>query len=445
MNRRWIIPFLLFIFIVTGIWGVLQYREKELYHAHMQNQYHRMFYELLNNVENIQVDLSKVLVSDSIEHNRELFMNVSRQSFSAQEKLNQLPITHSSLNETSKFLTQTADYCCSVGKKAERLNPDNIKNIDELHDNAVQLTGELKTLFHKIADGDMDLSRPKKRIDMGIIKPPNKTLDDEFLKVHEKMTEYPTLIYDGPFSEHLLEGKPKEIKGPRIKFDDGKKIARDFIGNERIKEIRRGNDGSGFVKTIGLEIILKGNEDSPIYMDITETGGHIAWMLNNRKINRKRLSIEEVVKKAELFMKEKGFEDMVATFSMLSDGAGVVNFAGTENGVILYPDLIKVKVALDNGEIVGWEAQQYLMAHHTREIKKPKLTERECQKYINGAVKTKKGRLCLIPTDDGKEVLTYEYEGNYNDDDFLIYINADNGNEEKILKLIKSKNGTLTI
>ncbi len=445
LNRRWIIPFLLCAIVITGVWGIAQYRQKNVYQIYMQNQYQRMFYELLDHVENIQVDFSKVLVSGSTEQNNKLFSDISRQSFSAQEKLNQLPVTHSALNKTSKFLTQTADYSSSMVKKNEPLNSEHLENVTDLYNNAVKLTGELRTLFDKMADGSVNIGEVQKGVRLGIVKAPTKTLDEEFQKVHEKMTEYPTLIYDGPFSEHLIEQKPRELTGSQITFDQAKKIAADFIGADKIKDIRRGSDSTGFIKTYGLEVIPKENAVNPIYMSITKTGGHIAWMLDNRHVGSKKLSLEEINQKAVEFMNKKGFKDMVPTYSMINNDTGVVNFAYTQDKVIIYPDLIKIKVALDNGEIVGWEAQKYLMSHRARKIKQPLLTEDEASKYISSSIKTKEGRLALIPTDNGNEVLTYEFKGDYRGDEFLIYINANNGNEEKILKLIKSKSGTLTI
>ena len=216
LNRRWIIPFLLCAIVITGVWGIAQYRQKNVYQIYMQNQYQRMFYELLDHVENIQVDFSKVLVSGSTEQNNKLFSDISRQSFSAQEKLNQLPVTHSALNKTSKFLTQTADYSSSMVKKNEPLNSEHLENVTDLYNNAVKLTGELRTLFDKMADGSVNIGEVQKGVRLGIVKAPTKTLDEEFQKVHEKMTEYPTLIYDGPFSEHLIEQKPRELTGSQI-------------------------------------------------------------------------------------------------------------------------------------------------------------------------------------------------------------------------------------
>jgi hypothetical protein len=38
-----------------------------------------------------------------------------------------------------------------------------------------------------------------------------------------------------------------------------------------------------------------------------------------------------------------------------------------QNGIVLYPELIKVTVALDNGEKTGAETSGYLMSHRQRD------------------------------------------------------------------------------
>ena len=71
-------------------------------------------------------------------------------------------------------------------------------------------------------------------------------------------------------------------------------------------------------------------------MSITKTGGHIAWMLDNRHVGSKKLSLEEINQKAVEFMNKKGFKDMVPTYSMINNDTGVVNFAYTQDKVIIY-------------------------------------------------------------------------------------------------------------
>ena len=57
----------------------------------------------------------------------------------------------------------------------------------------------------------------------------------------------------------------------------------------------------------------------------------------------------------------------------------------------------------------------------------------------------KSSDLALIPKDSTKEVLCYEYHGSFNGKNFIIYINTQNGREEKILMLIESEEGILTV
>jgi len=128
-------------------------------------------------------------------------------------------------------------------------------------------------------------------------------------------------------------------------------------------------------------------------------------------------------------------------------GAGMVifNFAATQNGVILYTDQIKVTVALDNGQILGIEATDYLMTHHQRVIAKPSLTLAQARgKLSPHLTRINSGRLTLIPKETANEVLAYEFRGELNQDTFLIYINASNGKEEQVLRLVRNKEGILS-
>ena len=49
----------------------------------------------------------------------------------------------------------------------------------------------------------------------------------------------------------------------------------------------------------------------------------------------------------------------------------------------MYPDLIKVKVALDNGEILGVETTGYLNCHEQRDTSKVKITKDDAKKVLN--------------------------------------------------------------
>jgi len=438
---------LLVALLATGIWGFDQYRQKRDYHVYLQNQYHRMFYELIDHVETIEVDLAKTMVADSPRQNMLLFSDVWRQAFSAQEKLNQLPISHLTLSNTSKFLTQVGDYGYSLTRKNADGTPvstDDQTNLEQLHTYAGYLTVELQKLRNEIQENSISLAGLNREGNYIFARASARLPDREFTRIEQQMVDYPTLIYDGPFSEHIQDIAPRGLTGENIDYDKAADVARDFLEGIDIEKINKISNGNGDINTYGLEVRTR--DEGSIFIDISRKGGHVVWMLNQRDVDSVNISPNQAVDTAKKFLEQNGYDNMVPTYSMRYDNISVINFAYLDGQVVAYTDLIKVKVALDNGDIIGYEAEGYLKAHHKRDIPKPELTADEARDSISMRMEVEQPvQLTLIPLENKEEVLCYEFRGDFGGDDFLVYINALTGREERILKLLRNENGVLTI
>ena len=130
---------------------------------------------------------------------------------------------------------------------------------------------------------------------------------------------------------------------------------------------------------------------------------------------------------------------------MKQDGIVTINYAYTQNDIVIYSDLIKVKVALDNGEVLGIETTGYLNNHTDRNISTPKISKEEAKKNLNKNLQINYEGLSIIPTKYQTEIFCYEFKGKVDDKEFLVYINAENGREEDILVITNTPNGTLTM
>lgn len=86
-----------------------------------------------------------------------------------------------------------------------------------------------------------------------------------------------------------------------------------------------------------------------------------------------------------------------------------INFAALQDDVTLYPDLIKVSVAMDNGEILGFDARGYLTNHHQRTFEKPALSMEEAQKKVSPNLTVKNGKMAVVPSTSLTEKLCYEF------------------------------------
>ena len=117
------------------------------------------------------------------------------------------------------------------------------------------------------------------------------------------------------------------------------------------------------------------------------------------------------------------------------DNVGVFTFVKNENNVRIYPAAIKMKIALDDGSIIGFSAEEYLASNHQLDIPAPTIAEKEARKQLNPNFKVMEKGLAIINNDLNKETLCYEYLGVISDDTYRIFINAKDGTEEKVEKL----------
>ncbi|MGE5629612.1 MAG: germination protein YpeB [Caulobacteraceae bacterium] len=435
--------------ILTGFFAYNTYTEKKQYQTFLQNTYQRSFRDLVSDVENIKVLLDKAEVSASPLQSNALMSQTWMKSFSAAENLGQLPITHTALSKTQKFLSQVGDYSYTLSRlNAQNKVIDNkqMDQLSKLNSYAGYLLEQLHGMEEDVAQGKIKFGEMRKEGRIFFRKASQNAAEASFGKLEDKFSDYPTMIYDGPFSDNVVEGKPKGELGAAVNLRKAEEAARRFVGDAKVGKIIETSSGKGKINTFGLEIIPKDNDRSKsINIDITKNGGHVLWMLNPREVPEKKLTNQQASDIAKKFLKQQGFGNLTETYYLNNDNTTVITYVGvTDNGILIYPDLLKVKVALDNGEVVGFDANQYLSAHRKRNLPKPKLTSAEAQKKISQKLTIERVKLAVIPIPGDNEQLCYEFKGKYKNNDYFVYINAENGNEENILRIIKDENGILT-
>jgi spore germination protein len=432
------------------LWGIYQYKRAANLRQELDNQYNRAFYEMVGYVYNVETLLAKSMVGATTQRTAVTLQETWRQANLAQTNLGQLPVSQPVLASTSKFLTQVSDLSLTLDNqniRGRKLSDEQYDTVERLYKYAVKLNDSLRELQNDLGSGRLKWGE---LADKGT-KLFSKTKPAEMMKKVEALgdnfQDYPTLIYDGPFSDHMTTAKPRGLTGDTISADEAKEKAMKFIGADRVREISdAGKNDNGQIKTYSFNVKLKNApEDQAINIGVTQKGGHIEWMLYNRPVGKNKLEMDEAIKAGMEFLKEKGYDNMADTYYIKHDNIATINYAYKQDNVMVYPDLVKVKVALDNGEIVGMEAKQYLSNHTGRDIPEPKITTEEARKKINGKVKIESSGLAIIPTNYKKEIFCHEFKGKLNDKDFIVYINAETGEEEDILLIVNTPDGVLTI
>ena len=168
-------------------------------------------------------------------------------------------------------------------------------------------------------------------------------------------------------------------------------------------------------------------------------------MLDNRAPIESRISIEDAIGHAAKYLETHGIQNMKDSYYEVRSNIATINFAYMDGDVICYPDLIKVKIFMDTGEIAGFEAGGYIMNHTDRALSSSILSEEEIFARVSPALSVESTRLCVIPTDSGGEIFCREIKGTANEKTFLVYLNAETGHEEDVLLLLQTEGGMLTI
>ena len=436
-------------FAVSVGFGVQGHIRAEDYRRQLDNGYRQAFTELTTAAGELDAALEKVAYATTPSLFASLCAQAYAKALAAQTALGELPYGNVELEQTAAFFAKAGDYAMAMarGAGAEGVCTDeNRETLRGLAAAAGELSATLQALQLQLDGGALhpeDVAAVEARLAAAAEDGGQVTSGSAFQTVEADFPQVPTLIYDGPFSEHLSGRTPQMLEGlPQVTEEEARRAAAAFAGL-RAEVFTRTSDGAGELPAWGFSALADGGE---LYVEITKQGGQVLQMLSSRPVGEAALSRKEGVEQAAAFLEEHGYRDMAPSYFLEGDGILTVHFAPVLDGVYCYPDLVKVGVALDNGDVVSFEAHGYLMNHGAREPAAPAVSADEAAERVDSSLTVLSRQLALIPTGGEYEVLCHEFKcQNADGGHVLVYVNAATGQQERILLLLEDENGTLVI
>lgn len=431
---------------LVAIGGVYYYNQAEQAKRQLHNTYMRAFHDMSDYLNDIDISLKKVVLTQDVTQLSTLSSQLHMQAEGAKACLAQMPVENASFDNTSKFLSQVGDYCSYLSRKAmhqQEITEEEYQNLHDLSQYAESVHEEFSNMETAMQEGNMQIETLSASSPF-VVHAANG-FQNGMEQIESLPQEYPALIYDGPFSDHLETAEPVALMGkPRISRHRAEQITAIFLGEEKASRLHFSGDGTGKIETYLFEG-KEGNRD--ISMEVTKRGGEVLWMLDAREVKESRLSVHQAMAAGETFLSQRGYLSMKSSYYDVADNIATINYAyfDADTETVMYPDLVKVKIALDNGEVVGFESQGYQMSHKIRELTAPSIGEDAAKEKVSSRLSVDTVSKAVIPLESGREVLCYELKGTLGKNNFLIYVNAQTGEEEKILMLLESENGILTI
>lgn len=380
----------------------------------------------------IEINLQKLLIASGASQSAQLLGETALLAQHVEAGLSRLPLGMETAADAMKFAGQMGDYVMTLAAQVSggsMLTTADENQIEGLLSACQGLNAHLTNMGEQIYNEPDKISGS----DASGIWPDKET-------VGENGIEYPSLIYDGPFSDGRTDGAPKGLTGERITREQARQAAARYAGTTP-ERVRDAADSGGRFEAFGF---TAETDFGNLSVQVTGQGGHLLWMMPESAAYEPKITQADCLRAAQVYLADMGFGEMERCFVQEYDGMVVANFVSVQDGVLLYPDQVKLQISRASGTVVGAECSQYLTNHGRRHGLEPALSAQQAQLALSERLDVQDNRLCVIPTDAG-EKLCWEFRGAFSGAQYYVYVDARNGEALEILRVAQTENGETAI
>lgn len=394
--------------------------------------------ELCESLDEITTGLHKSLYTGTGDMLQKNGNDLYREASVAKVSLSGLTDESMITDEIYKFLSQVGDYTIYLsGRDKLALSEEEREGLKGLYQYSLSLSEAFEEIASDYYNGSVAFSQKLSTL-MADTDYEQISFSESFTDTQQTMGDYPTLLYDGPFADTVLNKKALGLTGDEITAQEARETAGKILGSE-VASLKQEAD---IDSAISLFCFSKGDRS----VGITKKGGFVCYLTGEDYAGEATISHSEAVKRGKEYLEEIGFkENMTETYYSTYDGICTVNYAYEKESVIYYADLIKVSVSLETGEAVAVDSSGFLMNHIKRTCPDGTLSLGECSESVSPSLQVISTRQAVIPLETGKEAFCYEFHCKDEEgQEALIYIDMVTGEERDIMLLLYSDDGVLT-
>jgi len=431
-----VISFLSAAVLCLGALSAVSLRRSRAAERAARYQGEQAFASLCDAVSGMDAALQKSLYSTTPAMTAAICAEVYSRSQSAADALTGLPFPMQELEQTAGFLSRTGDYAAFLIRRAgggEDVSEEERENLRSLSDAAALLNDNLKQLRADVSDA-LVASDAAQAVEAGL-----PSLSDSFLHMEQEFPELPSLVYDGPFSSSVADREPRMTAGGKeIDKEAAALVAAGFLGSRsNLSEVEGSIEG-----TIPCWRVSVGDYT----VCVSRQGGYVVRAISSRTPVRSVLTTEDALAAAEKALTAHDYRNMQESYHVQEGNVLTVTYCQSQKGVLCYPDMVKVAVAMDTGELLRFDAEAYLTSHAVRELPAPAFSQEDAAAQVPAGLTLLRQRLAVIPSPGEEEVFCRELVCENEDGrHYLLYFNAVTGEQEKILILLEDETGTLAL
>ncbi len=431
----YIVPGLLVAALIASVvWGCAQRKKAEDLRANGEGLYRRTYQELTESVLDMRSSLSKLLVSEAPHTVAMTLDEIWRESGSISALLARIPQSHPDNYALNRFLVQTGDYCRQL--TASVLSEKPISDSDRAQ--LLALYGSSGSVYEDLLE----------RLNSGDF-PASPITNEEFFDQSDAGSEreYPLIEYDGPFSDSTENRLPK-LSGEPIGEQTALRRAMGILGTAELE-----STGLSSGRLPAYSFTGKMPDGRSVDIAIAEKGGALVYFMTSPSGDAEGIPGEEdgaaLAEAGRHWLEDMGCGRMEPVYSRYCTGSVQLSYAavvdsdlpGAEEGILVYGDMIRLWLDRTNGEVIGADIANWLYNHAERSFPQTIIPAEEARAELSPYLEVSGARLALIPLDNGTEKLCWEFRGGFSGSEYLVYMDAETGDEVRISLLVSDENG----
>lgn len=449
------------IAVVALVFGLSQYRQARSLSLQLQGQRQRSLYTLISHVESMEASLAKARAASTVGQQTTFLTSSYTHAQSARDSLSQVSVPSVDLTSLRTFVARVGDYSQVLSQRLSKggaVKPEEWSELTRLEEGVKDLAGALMSTAQSMSTRGTKAGLLA-AIGIGAkTAPPADALNQGFSEISTLTQSIPSPVYDGPFSEKNQASRALARPGAAISLEDAKRIALGFLHpGEAYASVSVGTS-EGSIPSFTVR--AKRPDGSEVMTSVAKQGGAVIWAQDGAAVGPAKMDMAAARDAATKFLLSKGFTGLKETgwrkpgtaanrvvFTYVPEAS--VTVGSSTAPVMLYPDTVKVEVALDTGRILAFDQKAYLSTHDSpsRTIPEPLFSRDEARATLKTDVKVVEGsgRLTVIPVLPTTEALAWEFRVTHGPDTYLVYVNAMTGTEEAILQLIENDTGAMAV
>lgn len=390
-------------------------------------------YELVGIIEHVDNDLDRARISASPVQQQRILTDLLVQARLAETDLEKLPVSADKDANLTAFINRMAGECERMLTKlrlGEPLNKKDEKALQDMYETNKQIRETLDDYAMKMCDKDI----------MQYVKDGAGSFAEvmdglENITLPENRIEMPKMGQSNGAGTRSNDKSNGEEGGFQAKIEPSKaeELCLVYFADYPVKEYRCIGESMRREKP-AYNVQGFDDEGDTLFATIDANSGELLTFNYYKECNEDNFDFKNSQRIAEEFLEKLGYENLEAVRVSENGTDGDFTFVYTQDGVVYYPDTVRVKVCRTRGMVSGMDATKFLQNHRARKTPTAKLSVEQAAAKLHSGLTVENARAAVVQTTRG-ERLAYEFYCSFGEEKYMVYTDAQTGEEISIVNI----------